>query len=404
MRVLGMRSVLQRGLGAPGSRLARHARFDDRALRHRPRAYGSRVRGLIPVLGALLSIAAAVEPESARAASPSVVELPVSFQVTNSNTSRDPCLSDGRRYTIRGHITGPASVLRQSPAPPITMYVYGYEGGEWNWDLKGVSGYDYAAEMAKLGHVSLTLDELGYGASGHPQDGNLTCQGALGDIAHQLIQKLRSGDYSLGGGPGLRFTTVVLAGHDVGGQVAEIEAYSYHDINGLILTTWADQGFTSWILRRAAIAAADWCTTSPLETPTGSPTSYVHFASAEEVRTLLFYNADPRVIAATTARRNPNPCGIMRSGPIAVQFDPATTRSVTVPLLDIYGAKDTLVWSHAGESQQQDNFGSKDKMTIFIPNARHFPMFERSASLFRAAISSWLDARFPDPPTRRSQS
>jgi pimeloyl-ACP methyl ester carboxylesterase len=242
--------------------------------------------------------------------------------------------------------------------------------------------------------VSLTLDELGYGASDHPQDGNLTCQGALADVAHQIIGDLRSGSYSLDGAPGVRFDTVVLAGHDVGGQVAEIEAYSYDDIDGLILATWADQGFTSWIVQRSAVAGADWCTTSPVETAPGSPTSYVHFVSEEEFRTLLFYRATPRVIDATAALRNANPCGIMRSVPIAVQFDPVKTQSVTVPLLDIYGAEDTLVWSHDGEAQQQDNFGSKDKTTAFIPSAGHFPMFELSVPKFRAAISAWLNSRF----------
>jgi pimeloyl-ACP methyl ester carboxylesterase len=365
--------------------------------RRQPSARASCVRAVIVALGAFLWFATAAPPEAAGAGSRSLVELPASFRVTNSNTSQDPCLSDGRRYTIRGHITAPAAALRRSPASPITVYLYGYEGGEWNWDLKAMPGYDYAAKMAKLGHVSLTLDELGYGASGRPQDGNLTCQGALADIAHQIIGKLRSGDYSLRGRRGIRFRTVVLAGHDVGGQVAEIEAYSYHDINGLILATWADQGFTPWIIQRSAIAANDWCTTSPLQGSPDSPTSYVHFASAQEFRTLLFQNADPRVIAATTTLRNPNPCGIMRSGPIAVQFDPVKTQSVTAPLLDIYGAEDTLVWSHAGEAQQQDNFGSKDKTTIFIPNAGHFPMFERSAPQFRAEIATWLDSRFPNP-------
>lgn len=342
-----------------------------------------------------ISISGAVP--SASAAGQSVTELPVSFQVVNSNTSQDPCLSDGRPYTIKGHITAPASALSGSPTPPITMYLYGYEGGEWNWDLKRVPGYDHAAEMAKLGNVSLTLDELGYGASGHPRDGNLTCQGALADVAHQIIGELRSGAYSLAGGPGIRFSTVVLAGHDVGGQVAEIEAYSYHDIDGLILATWSDQGFTPWILERSTVAANDWCTTSPLETPSGGPTSYVHFVSDQEFRTLLFHRADGRVIDATAALRNANPCGIMRSVPIAVELDPAQTGSVTVPLLDVYGADDTLIWSHAGEAQQQDNFGSEDKTTVFIPDAGHFPMFELTAPQFRAAISSWLNSRFPAP-------
>src|SRR6266516_4325605 len=136
--------------------------------------------------------------EPARADDQSIVELPVSFQGRNTNTSKVPCFSDGATYTIRGHITAPQGSLAACHGHRITVYLYGYDGGEWNWDLKSVPGYDYAAEMAKLGHVSLTLDELGYGASGRPQDGNLTCQGAEADITHQIIEKLRSGEYVLG--------------------------------------------------------------------------------------------------------------------------------------------------------------------------------------------------------------
>src|SRR5436309_9794607 len=124
----------------------------------------------------LLSFLVSASPAAAlpRTASGAVIELPVSFTVQNTNSSQDPCPSDGATYTIRGHITAPAGALSVSPRT-ITMYLSGYEGGQWNWDLK-VPGYDYAAEMAKLGHMSLTLDELGYGQSGFPPDGNLTCQ------------------------------------------------------------------------------------------------------------------------------------------------------------------------------------------------------------------------------------
>jgi hypothetical protein len=80
-------------------------------------------------------------------------------------------LPDGATYTIRGHISGPQAALASGKADLITVYLFGYEAGEWNWDLKGVPGYDYAAEVARSGQVSLTLDELGYGASGHPANG-----------------------------------------------------------------------------------------------------------------------------------------------------------------------------------------------------------------------------------------
>jgi pimeloyl-ACP methyl ester carboxylesterase len=333
--------------------------------------------------------------EPARADDQGIVELPVSFRVSNTNTSADPCPSDGGSYTVKGHITAPRASLATDQTDAITFYLYGYEGGEWNWALKSVPGYDYPAEMAKLGHVSLTVDELGYGASGRPQDGNLTCQGAEADITHQIIEKLRSGAYALGTGRGLPFSKVVLAGHDIGGQVAEIEAGSYSDIDGLILVTWADQGHTPFIIERATVAANDWCTTSPVETQPGSPTSYVHYVSSQEWRTLLFYDADPRVLDATDALRNPNPCGIIRSTPPAVPLDTVLATQIKVPLLVVFGNNDNLVWTRQGEEQQQNNFGSSDRSTVFIPNAGHFVMFEKTAPLFRSAMSTWLDSRFP---------
>jgi acetylornithine deacetylase/succinyl-diaminopimelate desuccinylase-like protein len=68
----------------------------------------------------------------------------------------------------------------------------------------------------------------------------------------------------------------------VGGEVAEIEAYSYKDIDGLILVTFAEQGFTPYIVERSTIAAFGTCTESA--------DGYAHFISDQEFRTLLFYN------------------------------------------------------------------------------------------------------------------
>jgi pimeloyl-ACP methyl ester carboxylesterase len=335
---------------------------------------------------ALLLLAGSVWGSQPARAGQSVVDLPVSFTVHNTNTSADPCYSDGADYTVKGHISAPQGALATGHGDTITIYLYGYEGGEWNWHLQGFPGYDYAAEMAKLGHVSLTIDELGYGASGRPQDGNFTCQGAEADITHQIVQKLRSGDYRLGTGRGVDFTKIVLAGHDVGGQVADIEAYSYSDVDGLLIVTFADQGFTPWIIERSTVAANDWCTTSS--------NGYVHYVSADEWRSLLFYDADPRVIDATEAVRNPNPCGIIRSVPLAMPIDKARDSEITVPVMVVFGDKDTLVWDRAGEEQQAANYGSSDKTTVFIPNAGHFIMFEKSVPLMRSAVSSWLDSRF----------
>jgi pimeloyl-ACP methyl ester carboxylesterase len=357
--------------------------------RSRPRARG-RACGIVGLTCA--SLALALGPASASAQS--TVEIPVAFQVTNTDTSQAPCYSgvaDGATYTIRGHITGPQAAFASGNAHAITVYLFGYEAGEWNWDLKGVPGYDYAAEMAKQGQVSLTLDELGYGASGHPANGNETCEGAEADITHQIVQKLRHREYTLGEYPTISFSKIALAGHDVGGAVAEIEAYSYNDIDGLILVSFADQGFTPYIIERSTIASFDTCTESA--------SGYAHFISDHEFRTLPFYNTDPRVIEAADALREANPCGIIRSAPNSVLVDDrAHASQIAIPVLIVFGNNDTLVTSRQGQEEQEDDFsGSRDKRTVFIPESGHFVMFSKTAPLFDATISGWLSSRFSRP-------
>lgn len=345
-------------------------------------------------IGALLAATVAgigwsgppAQAANALSAATGIVEVPVAFQVVNTDTSGAPCNpaspSDGRAYTVRGHLTGPKSVFASRRGNAVSLYLFGYEGGEWNWDFKDVPGYDYAADLAQRGHVSLTIDQLGYGASGHPA-GNDTCMGAQADVAHQIVSRLRTGSYALGSGPGIPFPSVTLAGHDVGGQIAEIEAYSYKDVDGLILVTWADQGQTPWILQRSAQASLDWCPQSA--------DGYVHFVSEPEFRGLLFYDADPRVIDAANNLRNPNPCGMIDTAGQSVVVDKARTSEIEVPVLIVFGARDTLVWTRQGEEQQQDNFtGSRDKTTVFVPDAGHFPMLEKIAPEFRDVIASWL--------------
>jgi pimeloyl-ACP methyl ester carboxylesterase len=347
------------------------------------------------VITLALSLAAGVFPPSAAAKSAgsrAVKSVHVSFRVANTNTSGVPCQSDGRTYTVRGHLTGRRRALEKHRA--VTLYLFGYDGGEWNWHLTAVPRYDHARRMARLGHVSLTIDELGYDSSDHP-DGMATCMGAQADIAHQIVTDLRSGHYELGGRPGRRFSRVVLAGHDVGGLVAEIEAYSYKDVDALVQVTWADQGQTPYIVERATVAGVDWCSADaqPAEdSQPGSPSGYHHFtSSAQEFREKLFFHPNPRVLDAATRLRNRNPCGMIRSAPTGVPVDRQRASEITVPVLIVFGDRDTLVWTRDGERQQEQVYsGSRDTTTTFIPNAGHFPMLDQGAPRFRRALSSWL--------------
>src|SRR4051812_34782517 len=261
---------------------------------------------------AIAAALAAFQAATAMAATPAsgIVDVPVAFSVQNTDTPRSPCLTDGKEYVVRGHLTGPRAAIEGPRPRSVTLYYSGYDSGEWNWRFRRVPGYDFATELAKLGHVSVTLDQLGYGASDHP-DGRDTCVGAQADIAHQIIGRLRSGTYGTPGARPVAFSKVIFGAHDVGGAEAEVEAYTYKDIDGLMLFTYQDQGFTPYVLGIAANASLR-CLAGGEPAYAGGPGGYVYYPQVSDWPKLM-PNSDPAVIAAAIASRQRNPCGLLPS-------------------------------------------------------------------------------------------
>src|SRR3954464_4508863 len=316
------------------------------------------MRRVLTILMAALAVQGA-STVPARASSSDIVDVPVSFSVHNTDGSRHPCPSDGKTYVVRGHLTGPRAAI-DGPAPrAVTLYYEGFDAGEWNWRFRTVPGYDFATELAKLGHASVTIDQVGYGASGHPQ-GNDTCVGAQADIAHQIVGQLRSGAYSAQGRSPVAFSKVVFGAHDVGGAMAELEAYSYHDIDGLMVFTFQNQGFTPFVLGIAADASAR-CAAGGEPAYPGGPGGYVFSPQLDDWPKLM-PNSDPAVIAGAIASRQRNPCGILPSNgeTITLNFAGATTGTmglgeIDVPVLLALGALDP-VFTHDGFFQEAQHF------------------------------------------------
>src|SRR3954451_17205414 len=76
-------------------------------------------RGLLKLIVSvvvLLSVVFLPGAQPARAADQSIVDIQVSFQVINTNTSAVLCLSDGATYTVKGHISAPQGSLATGEA------------------------------------------------------------------------------------------------------------------------------------------------------------------------------------------------------------------------------------------------------------------------------------------------
>ena len=351
----------------------------------------------------LSSVSATPGPVAARPPDPApgVVERSVTFTVTNSNTTEAACASDGATYEVRGLLVGPTSAFASERTPAISIYLHGFSlGGKFLWSFKPVDGYDLPVEFAKRGHVSLAIDRLGYDESGHP-NGLLSCLGSGADVVHQIVQDLRAGTYRVDHAPPTRFDKIVLVGHDTGGAVAEIEAYTYDDVDGLVVWGWAEQGFTQWVLDRFPERMA-LCARGGEEAETGTPLGgYVHWpATEQEVRDGIAERMDPAVVDAAVSMRNRNPCGDLSSSATVANYHEASGRlgDIEVPVLLVYSDHD-LIFTTEGAEQQKAHFTGTDDLTwVMLRDAGHFPMLETRAREHRQVLLDWLGARFGSRP------
>jgi pimeloyl-ACP methyl ester carboxylesterase len=356
---------------------------------------GASAGGLLPVslnlsLGDLLNPGPPIAPVVSPPAP--VVTHAVSFTVHNLNRSRVPCLSDGATYTIRGHLVMPAT----HPAPSsVTLYLHGLGFGESFWRFQNPAGYDFTADMASRGHASVVIDRLGYDSSPHPLGFNV-CLGSQADMAHQIIQQLRSGAYQIDAGAVSTFSRVALAGHSIGGSTSQIEAYSFGDIDALAVISYADLGASPETLL-ALSSASLICATGGRQPEPGSPAGYAPFGVSDaDFQALMFHHADPAVDSAVTAQRNLDPCGDLLAAAPALAGNVANLALlgiIHVPVLVMCGNNDAVFPPPACTLQRGLYLGSPDTTLNLLDDTGHAVTVELNAPVFRQRLSDWLAAR-----------
>ncbi|MGH7803140.1 MAG: alpha/beta hydrolase [Candidatus Binatia bacterium] len=321
----------------------------------------------------------------------------VTFTVQNVNRSLVPCPTGGGTIEIRGHLTAP------DPLPSaLTVYLHGLGFDEVFWRFREVPGLDFTSELAARGHASLTIDRLGYGESTTPASGTTgSCLGAQADIAHQIVEQLRSGDYTIEEGEAPSFDRIALAGHSVGGSIAQIEAYSFGDIDGLLVMEWADLGFSADITVAFVQAGVD-CVLNP--------NGYSYMGRTDADFDHLFFNtkrpllptlplldkpptADPAVIAAANDIRSQDPCGDKLSIPAAIAVSTVGVALIHVPTLLLCGGDDAIFPAPACGVQRLRFLSAKDLTATTIPRTGHAPTIGFTAGAVRDAVALWLSAR-----------
>lgn len=313
---------------------------------------------------------------SAAADEGGVESVPVSFEVVTKNRSGVPCLNPPgeKRVTVRGHLTGPTGRLGDGGA--VAVYAHGNGYGEFFWRFDDPR-YDYAGEMAERGHVSLTVDRVGYDDSDKP-NGNTVCFGTEADVLHQVIDRLREGDY--GGDQSPSFDRVALVGHSAGGFIVNQVAYGFGGVDALgVLSSGAASSKPLVVQRTGEMqlrCLLDGDGYAPLE------------ANDAQFRADHIHNVEDDVADELTDRRNDDACAGTRNAGSALAADLVRNATIDVPVLVMVGSDDEFFGPP--EPQGALYVGSPEVTTRTIPDTGHAIAFSRNSEVFRDEMDRWL--------------
>lgn len=290
--------------------------------------------------------------------------------------------------------------LCMPPGRPPTIVQLLVHGGTYNhvyWDFPfQPERYSYQRDMARHGYATFAVDRLGTGQSTKPPSATLLASVEAESI-HQIVGHLRAGRVG-----GIAFDRVILVGHSIGAGVVTLEAATYHDVDGVILSA------TSHLVE--ALAAVNALTVyshptmlDPQLRHRGSDPGY--YTTRPGFRSIFYQagDADPQVIATDDATKDQ--FSILGFGLVLTFGDegPASLR-IDVPVLLAVGEKDFAFCgflsrdcssAEALRKQEAPYFSPAAQLSTYVlPYSGHNLALHKNAGAYRKATRAWIHARF----------
>jgi pimeloyl-ACP methyl ester carboxylesterase len=281
------------------------------------------------------------------------------------------------------------------PAPDmVQVLIHGgtYNRGYWNFAFQpGTYSYARAART----FAAFSYDRVGFGGSSHRPSAELTGM-AQADVLHQLVGAFRAGRVD-----GHAYRRVVLVGHSLGSGIALLEAATYRDVDGVVLT-----GITHHISPQQMqdtyfnylYPAAD----DPRFAGQGYDAGFL--TTRPGTRAHLFYTpqfSDPAAIAVDEETKD-----VVGSAEIfdivSVAFDSPYSRRITVPVLMVVGSEDFLFCrgvaasdcsSSAALTRQEAPYFSPEAClrAVVLPGVGHDVTLHTVSPQLRALIGDWAE-------------
>jgi pimeloyl-ACP methyl ester carboxylesterase len=281
--------------------------------------------------------------------------------------------------------------------PSVTNHLY--------WDLPyQPERYSHVWAMTAAGYATLNIDPIGSGRSTHPSSFAVTVP-ASAFVLHQLAGMLRSG--AIGERP---FDRVITVGLSNGSLVAVVEAATYGDVDGVILTGFSNpvngEGLlpTFLDLRPASL--------EPRFANADLDPGYVTYRKQFYQQQIEELNSDPAVVELAADGQDTTTLAYLLSmipylapgslGPVGPPL--AATKGVHVPVLVAVGGADAFMCGDppfatdctnaASVYESNAPFYSPEArlQTFVLPRAGHSMNFHLNAPNWFAAAAAWAEA------------
>ncbi len=121
-----------------------------------------------------------------------------------------------------------------------------------------------------------------------------------------------------------------------------------------------------------------------------SPTGYAPFAKPPMVPATFFYRANPAIVRAVVDKKVTDPCGDETSTMAGLGADMAHLGQVHVPVLVVFGEKDSLFPPPDGQLQAARFTGSRSVSLAAIPQTAHAVALEPTRGILQLTVAAWL--------------
>ncbi|WP_307793355.1 alpha/beta fold hydrolase [Amycolatopsis sp. MtRt-6] len=243
------------------------------------------------------------------------------------------------------------------------------------------------------GYATLALDRVGSGRSSKPLSQLLTAT-TQANAVHHAIQAMRTGAV------GPRFDKIVLVGHSLGSATAIIEAATFRDVAGVVITGFTHRAAPLTVLPTLA-ALSPAVLDERMSEVVGLDAGYL--TTLQGMRYTAFHSPGPfdqQVIDADEASKDLIAAGEIVDAVVIALVLPYSRR-ITVPVLVAMGERDNVFCGplasdcSSAESLRQGEAGYYSPearlRTFVVPGYGHSINFAPGAPLLHNAVTSWTN-------------